>query len=109
MQSTSDIFVKARLKLIPTETGGRLSPIRTKYRPNHVFEYVDGQFLHTYIGEIQFETPEIIRPGDEKIVTIRFLHTPKLEEYLHVGRVWWIHEGGRKVGEAEILELYNPG
>jgi hypothetical protein len=104
-KSVQDKFVKAKLKLIATENGGRFTPIFTNYRPNHVFEYVDGMFIQTYIGEIQFSKEESIEPGEEKIVIVRFLYVPVLEKYLQVGRIWWIHEGGRKVGEAEIIEL----
>lgn len=33
------LIVKARIKLIPTEQGGRKTGIISGYSPNHVFEY----------------------------------------------------------------------
>src|SRR5947209_8039812 len=105
MEKVESIYIKAKLKLLPTSSDGRLSAIRTGYRPNHVFEYVDGQILQTFIGEIQFDNSEVIEPGEEAIVLVRFLFVPELEKYLQVGRRWWIHEGGRRVGEAVINEI----
>ena len=32
------INIKAKLRLYPTENGGRKTGIKTGYRPNHVFE-----------------------------------------------------------------------
>jgi translation elongation factor EF-Tu-like GTPase len=105
LERVTSKYIKARLKLFPTNSGGRLSGIRSGYRPNHVFEYVEGQILCTFIGEVQFEELETIEPGEEKDVSVRFLFVPELEHYLQVGRRWWLHEGGRRIGEAVITEI----
>lgn len=105
MQKADTKFVRALLKLKPTNEGGRQSAILSGYRPNHVFEYVDGQVLSAFIGEIQFDDSPPIKPGTEREVVIRFLFVPKLDEYLTVGRQWWIHEGSRLIGEATVTEI----
>lgn len=96
--------VKAKLKLKTTEDGGRQAGFISGYRPNHVFEYSDNeQLLQTYIGEIIFEGKPTIEPGEEREVTVRFLINQPIEKYLDKGRIWWIHEGPRRIGQAEII------
>lgn len=102
---SEDIYVKANLKLFTNMEGGRIGPIRNNYRPNHVFEYKDNQIITTYIGEVQFNSPEVFELGTENIVTVRFLNIPKIHQFLTIGRIWWIHEGSKRVGEAKIIEI----
>ncbi len=103
----SDIIkIKAKLTLYLPENGGRNSGIGTGYRPNHVMEYLPNSddFLTTYIGQIDFEKAQIY-PGEIEIVKIIFLKNQNIENLLKKGKVWWIHEGPRKIGEAEVLEI----
>ena|SRR6218665_3449623 len=96
--------IKARIKLKSTEEGGRRSGFVSGYRPNHVFEYNEkGQILQTYIGDILFDGKPTIDPGEEREVTVRFLINQPIEKYLDKGRTWWIHEGARQIGQAEVL------
>ena len=101
------VEVKANLKLKETEDGGRKTGFISGYRPNHVFEYNEkGHFLQTFIGDIKFEGQDTIEPGEESLVTVRFLlNQQPIEKYLNVGRKWWIHEGENVIGEAEIVEV----
>lgn len=107
--SFKELFlVKAKLKLIPTEDGGRKRGIFTGYRPNHVFEYNEwNQILQTFIGDVILDEQTSIEPGEEKEVTIRFLLNQPIEKHLVNGRKWWIHEGSRRIGEAEIIHIMN--
>ena len=103
------IHVKANLTLTPTEQGGRKTGIKTGYRPNHVFEYLTNrQFKYAYMGDIQFEHADWIMPGETKEVLVRFLSRQPIDEYLNIGRKWWIHEGPNALGEAEILKIDFP-
>lgn len=105
-ENPSDLLtIKARLTLKRTEDGGRKTGFISGYRPNHVFEYNEGQVLQTFIGDIKFEGQDTIEPGEQKIVTVRFLLNQPIEKYISVGRKWWIHEGQAVIGEAEILEV----
>lgn len=98
------LIIKAKLKLKSTEEGGRQTGFISGYRPNHVFEYNDnGQLLQTYIGDIIFEGTPTIEPGEEREVTVRFLMNQPIERYLDRGRIWWIHEGAKQIGQAEII------
>jgi translation elongation factor EF-Tu-like GTPase len=99
------VTIKAKLKLLETEAGGRKTGIKSGYRPNHVFEYRDNQIYQTYAGDVKFEDQETIEPGEAKIVTVRFILGQSLEKYLQVGRRWWIYEVPHLIGEAEIVEI----
>jgi len=102
------IIVKARLTMKTTEQGGRVHGFTSGYRPNHVFEYKeDGTLLETYIGDIIFEDQLTIDPGEEKVITVRFLSHQTIEKYLNTGRKWWIHEGSKCLGEAEVIDISN--
>jgi hypothetical protein len=47
-----------------------------------------------------------MEPGDEKLVTVRFiLNQRPIENYLNVAGKWWIHERLSIFGEAEIVEV----
>lgn len=103
------IHVKAKLTLVPTEQSGRKTGIASGYRPNHVFEYqTNGQFKYAYMGDIQFEKDKWILPGETEEVLVRFLSRQPIDEYMDIGRKWWIHEGARKIGEAEIIGIEFP-
>ena len=105
MRTDDLIIVKAKIKMKTTEEGGRQSGFKSGYRPNHVFELPDDiRNLKTYIGDIQFDDQELIQPGETKIVTVRFLKTPGIEKYIHVGQKWFINEAARTLGVGEILE-----
>lgn len=98
------IIVRAKVKIKSTEDGGRKNGFISGYRPNHVFEYdAQGQLLNTFIGDIIFDGQTTIDPGEEKEVTVRFLMNQPIEKYLQKGRIWWLHEAGNIIGEAEIL------
>ncbi|MCC6372774.1 MAG: hypothetical protein IT236_17350 [Bacteroidia bacterium] len=87
--------------------GGKDCGIRNGYRPNNVFEYNERNRINSFVGEFQFEIDKLIMPGDEAIITVRFMDSDEIKKYLTVGRLWYIHEGGRHVGDGEILSLTN--
>ncbi|MDR6784603.1 translation elongation factor EF-Tu-like GTPase [Pedobacter africanus] len=103
--SISDLLIiKAKIRLKTAEEGGRKTGFISGYRPNHVFEYgKEGEFLQSFIGDIIFEDQSTIEPGETKEVTVRFLLHQPIEKYISPGRKWWIHEGPRLIGEAEVL------
>ena len=100
------LIVRAILRLRTTAEGGRLTGIKTGYRPNHVFEKKeDGKLLQGYIGDIVFDDQELIQPGETKTVVVRFIRNPKIEEFILVGRKWLIYEVPKVVAEAEVIEI----
>jgi len=100
------ILIRAEVRLKTSEEGGRKSGFISGYRPNHVFEYnEDGDFLRTFVGDIVFDDQPTIEPGETRSVLVRFLIQQPIEKYLNIGRKWWIHEGARLIGEAEIIHI----
>jgi hypothetical protein len=100
------LLIRAKLTLYTTESGGRTHGIKSGYRPNHVMQYPSDpkKPLNTLIGQVEFDK-EIIPPGETEIVTITFIVNDEIVSLFTIGRIWWIHEGSRKVGEAEVLEI----
>lgn len=107
MENRQDVIsIKAKIYLKTTDEGGRINGIKTGYRPNHVFlKTEDNKFSQTYIGEIQFDEQEFIELGESKNVTVKFLLLGEIEKYLSIGRKWFIFEGGKFVGDAEIIGM----
>lgn len=105
--NTDLIIIKAKFKLYRTGIGGRKTSIISGYRPNHVFEYKENSndFIATYIGDVNFYGQEFLSPGESIIATVRFLRHVDIEIFIQIGRIWWIHEGRNKIGEAEIIEI----
>lgn len=98
------ITLQAKLSLKRTKDGGRETGIKSGYRPSHVFEYdIKGKILDTFIGDIQFEGDRYIAPGESSEVTVRFLINQPVEKYLDKGRKWWLYEGAKLIGTAEII------
>ncbi|MTB50752.1 hypothetical protein [Lewinella sp. W8] len=100
------IRVRAKVRFLPPDEGGRSIPVYDGYRPNHVFEYDDQQnMIEAFMGVIDFNSPEHLELGQEYEVNIRFVMTRGLENHLEAGRKWWMHEGPFLVGEAELLSI----
>ena len=101
------ISVKAKMKvLLPEEGGKRKSGIKSGYRPNHVFEQKSDKPFFTFMGVIAFEEPDIIFPGEEKVVVVNFIAAEEIRSYINVGRKWWIYEVPHLIAEAEIIEIF---
>lgn len=98
------ITIKARLTLLSTKDDGRQTAIISGFRPNHVFNYSDtGTMLQTFIGDICFDDGPI-EPGQTKEVRVRFLLNQPIEQYLSIGRKWWVYEGSLKIGTLEYIQ-----
>ena len=100
------IIVKAKVSLKTTEEGGRITGIKSGYRPDHVFEpFSEMNQMGAFMGDIKFEDQEVFQPGETKIVMVRFLYTQIIEKYMKVGQKWLFYEGPRLVGNGEIVEV----
>ena len=90
-------IVEAEISFLSTEEGGRKTPVKSGYRPNHFF----GEF--GYMGAIILEEP--LNPGESRNVKVAFLDVKELREELAIGKEWRIQEGGFLVGKGIILKL----
>lgn len=110
LEETPPLYhVKCKLTLYSKEDGGRETSIANGYRPDHVFEYEDdGRFKYAFIGDFQFGEDNWIEPGATQNALVRFLTHQPVEQYLNIGQKWWIHEGPKRIGEAEIINIELP-
>jgi len=101
------IIIKANIKFLKKEEGGRTEPIpgNFSYRPNHNFGDSNNRLF--YIGQINFDKNDLIKPGDIRIVEIIFFNVRGLNDLLHVGLSWRIQEGPVLVATGEVLEIKN--
>lgn len=100
------IVVSAKLIFRATTEGGKSNPIRSGYRPNHSFEKLENNIDRVfYIGEVQFGDKEFIYPGETSIVTVIFMKTGGIENYLTLGPRWYLYEVPRLVAEGEIISF----
>ena len=95
--------IEALVTFLPTSEGGRQGPAFSGYRPNHLVlaDYLTSG-VHEYIDT------DSVSPGESARTRITFI-TP--EHYPHCvwpGRVIRVQEGGRLVGHAEVLQVFNP-
>jgi hypothetical protein len=103
---SEEILVVANIHLFTTAEGGRQAAIKTGYRPNHAFEKpISPNLLKAYIGEIRFDNPQQIFPGESAIVKVAFIDLPQIRNYLIQGQKWFLYEGSRLCGEGEIISI----
>ena len=110
LEETPPFFeIKSNLRLIESENGGRKTSIRNGYRPDHVFEHEEsGIVKYAFIGDIQLGDIEELNPGEQAKVKVRFLTHQPIEQHLKIGNKWSIHDGSKKVGTCEILNIKLP-
>lgn len=94
--------VLARISVLDTDKGGRSTPFKSQYRPNHFGGPEDNRF---YVGQVEFSDAAMIHPGEVREVVITFLNGPGLADLLHVGRTWRIQEGAKLVATGEVLQV----
>lgn len=104
MQDTV-VKVRASVRLLPTKEGGRTSPVRGCYRPNHNFFGPDNREMT--VGSIDLPEGVELHPGQSMEVIIDFWSWPRLAREVYPGRVWSIQEGPRLVGIGFITEVLN--
>lgn len=100
------ISVRANIRLLSTAEGGRTSPIRGSYRPNHNFFGSDNREMT--IGFVDLPDGMELSPGDSIDLPITFCSWPGLRGQIYPGREWRIQEGGRLIGIGTVIEILAP-
>lgn len=96
-----------RLRVTPTEEGGRRGPVFSGYRPDwDVGNLHDGE--PTINGaKVSFEQPSLLEPGAEGTVCLHPL-APELWKHVVPGQCITMREGVRVVGEGVVLQVVPP-
>jgi hypothetical protein len=98
--------IEAEVILFTSEQGGsRKQGVVSGYGPNHLVkqDYLTSGF-HRYID---FEEGELVPLGKKVLTWIKFITPEYYPETLKVGQIVRIQEGGRFVGEAKVLSIFN--
>ncbi|WP_342084748.1 hypothetical protein [Dyadobacter sp. OTU695] len=106
---------RVRYRLYSYEEGGRYSPASQHYRCNFHYKN-DGKFKHSLYmiwpefedenGRILDETEYAPMSGTARMWIVSNEFIPYHKEFLKVGTIGYFQEGGRKVGECEVIELF---
>ncbi|MGA9521604.1 MAG: DUF5063 domain-containing protein [Myxococcaceae bacterium] len=99
------LIFRALLRLLPTELGGRRSPIHSSYHPNWNLGLKWHGALSLNGGQVFLEGREELAPGAEATIRIEPAISPELWGGVAVGAVLPMHEGSQVVGYAVILEV----
>ena len=101
-EEISGVFVRAEIKFLSSEEGGRKTPVTSRYRPNHV---ILPSKIGTSIGQIMFEGDQWVNPGEEVEAEIQFMNFAALVDHIKKGFEWDIYEGPRLVAKAKVIEV----
>ena len=97
------IRVLASVRLLTTEEGGRSTPIRGDYRPNHNFFGPDSREMTP--GFMMIPEGVELHPGQSMQLPISLWSWPGIEGRIVPGLQWRIQEGATLVGIGTVIEL----
>jgi elongation factor Tu len=95
--------VRAKIRALSTEEGGRRSPFFTRYTPSFNFEPWQQERMND--GRIVLLDRSTCPPGEECTAEVEFLYPECLPTIVAVGTPFSVQEGGRVVGKGTVLEI----
>jgi translation elongation factor EF-Tu-like GTPase len=94
---------RATIFFVPTDAGGRSTPVFSGYRPPLFFPS-DPAYEHDAV--ITLEGRDRVSPGEESVVRIRFLAPDCPHQHLlKPDAPFEVREGARVVGRGKILQV----
>lgn len=94
--------IEAVITFLKREEGGRKTPVSSGYRPAHL---VKDDYLTT--GVHQYYSDENVLPGETVLGTITFITPEAYPNCLWEEKMIKIQEGGRLVGYAKVVKIFN--
>lgn len=94
------------LSFVPTDQGGRATPVRSGYRAQFRYDGQDWDAVHEYPNH------DKVAPGATVPVFLNFLSPVALLDNLAVGKPFDVREGSRLVARGhveEIVDLHDSG
>ncbi|WP_216206993.1 hypothetical protein [Amycolatopsis aidingensis] len=98
-------YIRARLRLLTTAQGGRLTSICSGYRAHWAFPPDVDQERHD--APLTLEQARTLAPGEDAMVRLHPL-VPDLWPQVAVGLRLSMLEGARVVGLADVMETVSP-
>ena len=94
--------IEAEVTFLAPADGGRSTPAKSGYRPNHLV-------LPDYLtsGHHEYRDKDQVLPGESAITEIWFLSPEQYPKSMSVGKIIRVQEGSRLVGHAKVLKVYN--
>lgn len=93
----------AELRYLSTQEGGRITPVKSGYRPHVKFPF--SKIMTS--GQQKFIDKEIVYPGDTVQAEITILSPQYFENLLEIGMEFEVGEGSRIVAFGELIEILN--
>jgi hypothetical protein len=95
--------LEALIGALPTEDGGRRTPMLSGYRPSHDFR------LSGELDDATHEYPDTgqVAPGETERAKLWLLAPDRQIERLFAGKLFTVQEGPRVVGNGRILRVIN--
>ena len=100
MNSEITYDLHAFITLLPTEKGGRHTPISSGYMPSLTFNTV-----RHYDGQLILNGKKNLKPGDSGDVTIHMLPAVTLSKNLKTSDSFTLNEGNKAIGSGVILDV----
>lgn len=94
--------IQVELTLLPSEHGGRKSPVSSGYRPQFYYQGDDWDAAQTYPGVEQ------VRPGDTVTANLSFFCPEAHRGKLFASMPFLIREGNHVVGYGRITRILDP-
>ena len=91
--------IEAEITYVPTEKGGRSTPVFARYRPQF---YYDGE---NYDAEHVYPDVESVFPGQTARALLYFARPDIQVGRIHVGMEFEIREGARIVAHGRVTEI----
>lgn len=98
-----EVWVLAEIRLLSPAEGGRDTPIKGSFKPNHNFSEPDN--IDMAIGLVAIPDQVVLSPGESTKAKVTFLASPELTRQIYSGRRWRIQEGRKLIGVGTILEV----
>jgi elongation factor Tu len=91
--------IEAYITFLPTEDGGRASPMYSEYRPQFYYAGRDWDAVQTY--------PEVdmVHPGETVRAFLSFMSPQEHLGKVYTGMPFLIREGSRIVGYGSIIHI----
>ena len=94
--------IEAEITLVPTESGGRRTPVLTGYRPAHDFG-VEGTLVD---AAHDYAAGELI-PGETGRALMTFGVPSLVAGHIVEGMTFTVQEGSRIIGRGRVLRVLN--
>ena len=91
--------IEAEITFVPTEEGGRSSPVFSGYRPQFFY---DG---HDWDADQEYPDVESVLPGQTVRALLRFISPDSHIGRLHPGTEFQVREGSRVVARGRVTKI----